>query len=157
MSDAHDLNRFVEAQGGCYELVLAELRRGKKRGHWMWFIFPQLDGLGRSETARRYALRSLQEAQAYLGHPVLGLRLRECVEALQDLTGVSAAEVLGEVDAVKLRSSLTLFREAGGGALFAAALDRWHGGQSDPATLALLYAGQDNAGAPVPELGGLPA
>lgn len=140
MSDPHDLNRFVEAQAGCYDNALAELRRGAKRGHWMWFVFPQLEGPGRSETAKRYAIRSIEEARAYLDHPVLGPRLRECVEALQDLTGVSAAEVLGEVDAMKLRSSLTLFREAGGGPLFAAALERWHGGQPDPATLALVGA-----------------
>ena len=140
MTHPFDLERFVDAQAGTYDAALAELRRGAKRGHWMWFVFPQLEGLGRSQTARRFAIRSLDEAQAYLEHPVLGARLRECVAALQDLTGVSTVEVFGDTDAVKLRSSLTLFIEAGGGALFAAALDRWHGGRPDPATLELLPA-----------------
>ncbi len=136
-----DLDRFVTAQAENYETALAEIRRGAKRSHWMWYIFPQIAGLGRSEMARHYALVSLDEARAYLAHPLLGARLRDCVAALQDLTGTSAVAVFGEIDAVKLRSSLTVFEAAGGGALFIAALARWFDGSTDPATLALIPAG----------------
>jgi len=138
MDDPYNLERFVEAQAGSYDTALAEIRRGAKRRHWMWFIFPQIAGLGRSEMARRFAIQSLDEARAYLDHPVLGSRLRESVAALQDLTGTTAEAVFGPIDAVKLRSSLTLFREAGGGPLFAAALDRWFDGVADRSTLDLL-------------------
>lgn len=133
-----DLDRFMSAQAAVYDRALAELRAGAKRTHWMWFIFPQLVGLGSSEMAVRYAIRSLGEARAYLAHPVLGPRLRECVEAMQGLATATAETVLGGIDAMKFRSSLTLFREAGGGPLFDAALDRWFGGLADPATLTLL-------------------
>lgn len=98
--DSFDLARFVEAQEGVYQSALAEIRRGAKRGHWMWFIFPQLRGLGHSAMAERYGIGSIEEARAYLEHPLLGQRLRECVEALQDLTGPSAADIFGEVDAM---------------------------------------------------------
>lgn len=135
MTDPYDLDRFVAAQAGSYQTALGEIRRGAKRSHWMWYIFPQIAGLGRSDMARRYAIRSLDEAEAYLAHPVLGARLRACVGALQDLTGGSANAIFGAIDATKLRSSLTLFNEAGGGALFAAALERWFGGEPDQATL----------------------
>jgi uncharacterized protein (DUF1810 family) len=119
--------------------TLAELRRGKKTSHWMWFVFPQLAGLGHSPTAQHYAVASLDEARAYLGHATLGQRLQDCVRTLQDLPhGNSAARVLGDVDAMKLRSSLTLFEAAGGGVLFSAALDRWFGGVRDDSTLTLL-------------------
>jgi uncharacterized protein (DUF1810 family) len=138
MSDPHDLDRFVAAQEGSYDTALAEIRRGAKRSHWMWYVFPQIAGLGRSATAQRYAIASLAEARAYLEHPLLGPRLRDCVSALQDLTSGTAEGVFGEVDAIKLRSSLTLFEAAGAGPLFAAALDRWFGGTRDPATLAIL-------------------
>jgi uncharacterized protein (DUF1810 family) len=138
VQDAFDLARFVAAQHGSYESALAEIRRGAKRSHWMWYIFPQLAGLGRSDMARRYAIRSIDEAHAYLAHPLLGSRLRACVEALQDLTGMTAVDVFGGVDAVKLRSSLTLFAAASGELLFAAALDRWFDGVRDEATLRLL-------------------
>lgn len=141
IADPFDLDRFLTAQGDSYEAALSEIRRGAKRGHWMWFIFPQIAGLGRSEMARHYAIRSLEEARAYLVHPVLGPRLRECVGALQDLTGVDAIHVFGEIDAVKLRSSLTLFGQADDGVLFAAALDRWFNGRADRATLDLLGGG----------------
>lgn len=105
----------------------------------MWFVFPQLAGLGRSRTAQHYAIASLDEARAYLEHPTLGQRLRDCVGAMQDLPhGNSAAIMLGDVDAMKLRSSLTLFEEAGSGVLLSAALDRWFGGRRDDATLRLL-------------------
>lgn len=138
MSDPYDLDRFVAAQDGSYETALAEIRRGAKRSHWMWYVFPQIAGLGRSAMAQRYAIASLAEAQAYLDHPLLGARLRESVSALQDLTSGTAESVFGEIDATKLRSSLTLFEAAGAGPLFAAALDRWFGGTRDPATLAVL-------------------
>lgn len=138
MTTAFDLNRFVTAQADSYGTALAELRRGAKRSHWMWFIFPQIAGLGRSDMARRYAIGSLDEARAYLAHPLLGARLRECVGALQDLTGTTAQAVFGPVDAMKLRSSLTLFISAEGGDLFSAALERWFGGEADPATTARI-------------------
>ena len=138
MTDPYQLARFLDAQDGIYEQALAEIRRGAKRSHWMWFIFPQIAGLGRSAMSRRYAIASIDEARAYLEHPVLGCRLRTCISALQDVTGRSAVAVFGDIDAAKLRSSLTLFLEAGGGPLFAAALDRWFAGERDGATLKLL-------------------
>ncbi|AUW60362.1 DUF1810 domain-containing protein [Sphingobium sp. SCG-1] len=138
MTDRFNLQRFIDAQQGSYETALAEIRKGQKRSHWMWFIFPQIFGLGRSHMARRYAITSLDEARAYLDHPVLGQRLRSCVAALQDLEPTTADVVFGPVDAVKLRSSLTLFAEASEEPFFAAALDRWFGGEKDKATLALL-------------------
>lgn len=104
MSDPDDLDRFVAAQAGVYLSALAEIGRGVKRGHWMWFIFPQLAGLGSSARSRHYAIRTLEEAQAYLAHPVLGDRLRECVAALQDLSGGTAQAVFGEVDCRDRRS-----------------------------------------------------
>ena len=141
MSDPFDLDRFVAAQAGSYQTALSEIRRGAKRSHWMWYVFPQVAGLGRSDMARQFAIRSLDEARAYLAHPLLGVRLRESVAALQDLTGVTAAAVFGEVDAMKLRSSLTLFAEAGAGPLFTAALERWFDGEKDQATLSWLGRG----------------
>ena len=139
MTGMFDPNRFVAAQAAIYEEALAEIGHGRKRGHWMWFVFPQLAGLGHSATARHYAIASLDEARAYLLHPLLGQRLRTAVETLQDLEpGLTAQAVFGEIDALKLRSSLTLFEAAGGERLFAAALDRWYGGRRDEATLRLL-------------------
>ncbi|RYD86853.1 MAG: DUF1810 domain-containing protein [Sphingomonadales bacterium] len=137
-TEDHDIDRFVAAQVGTYDAALAEIRRGRKRSHWMWFVFPQLAGLGHSAMARHYAIGSLEEARAYLDHPLLGERLRACVEALQDLDQSDAERVFGPVDALKLHSSLTLFALAHGGRLFDAALDRWFDGRRDPATLALL-------------------
>lgn len=139
--DSYQLDRFIAAQAETYEDALAEIRRGRKRGHWMWFVFPQFTGLGHSSTARHYAIGSLEEARAYLDHPVLGERLRACVEALQDLDRSDPQAVFGSIDAIKLRSSLTLFELAGGGRLFGAALDRWFEGHRDPATLALAKRG----------------
>ncbi|MGX6446901.1 DUF1810 domain-containing protein [Patulibacter sp. S7RM1-6] len=138
--DPHDLQRFVDAQGGgTYEQALAELRAGRKTSHWMWFVFPQLEGLGRSPTAQRYAIRSLDEARAYLGHRPLGPRLCEAAGALAELPGHDAAAVLGEVDAAKLRSSMTLFlRAAPDERVFQDVLDRYFGGDPDPATDRLL-------------------
>jgi uncharacterized protein (DUF1810 family) len=133
-----DLERFVHAQEADYQVALAEIRRGGKRSHWMWYIFPQIDGLGHSAMSRRYAIRSLDEARAYLDHPLLGQRLRDCLGALQDLTGTTAEQVFGTVDAAKLRSSLTLFLAVANEPLFGAALERWFGGNRDARTLALL-------------------
>ena len=136
-----DLERFVRAQdgNGTYATALAELRRGRKVSHWMWFVFPQLAGLGRSSTARYYALESLTEAQAYFAHPVLGPRLVEAARALSELEGLSAEDVLGGIDALKLRSSMTLFaRAAPEEPVFPEVLDRYFGGLPDRATEALL-------------------
>jgi uncharacterized protein (DUF1810 family) len=134
-----DLSRFVEAQDGSYERALAELRAGRKAGHWMWFVFPQVAGLGRSPTAQHYAIGDLDEARAYLTHPVLGPRLVECAQALLDLPGDDAATVLGPVDAVKLRSSMTLFAHADPAQpVFRAVLERYYGGREDEATTSRL-------------------
>jgi uncharacterized protein (DUF1810 family) len=141
-SDPFELSRFVAAQESIFDRALAEIRRGRKQSHWMWFIFPQLLGLGHSDMSRRYGIGSLGEARAYLDHPVLGQRLRLAVEALQDLAQTNADEAFGSVDATKLRSSLTLFIEAGGGALYEAALGRWFSGVKDAETLRLLEARQ---------------
>ena len=133
----HDLERFREAQdaGGTYGRALAELRAGRKTSHWMWFVFPQIAGLGRSATAHCYAIGSLAEARAYLADPVLGERLRECARALVELEGRSAGEVLGTVDAMKLRSSMTLFaRAAPEEPLFGDVLERYFDGEPDPET-----------------------
>lgn len=138
MTQPDDLDRFVTAQEASYDTALAEIRRGAKRTHWMWFVFPQISGLGTSATSQRYAITSLDEARAYLAHPLLGRRLRECVAALQDLTGTTTESVFGSVDAAKLRSSLTLFIATGAGPLFGAALDRWFDGVPDGATLRIL-------------------
>ena len=138
MTHPDDLDRFVTAQEASYDTALAEIRRGAKRTHWMWFVFPQIAGLGMSLTSQRYAITSLDEARAFLAHPLLGRRLRDCVAALQDLTGTTAESVFGSVDAAKLRSSLTLFIAAGADQLFDAALDRWFEGVPDDATLRLL-------------------
>lgn len=138
MSDEQGLERFVAAQEPIYSRALDEIRRGRKRSHWMWFIFPQLAGLGRSAMAQQFAIADGEEARAYLAHPLLGARFVECVTALQDLTSSDPVAVFGEVDAKKLRSSLTLFEAVGGHALFAAALDRWFAGERDPKTLGLL-------------------
>lgn len=137
MGDPFNLERFVDAQEDVYATALAEIRAGAKSSHWMWFIFPQLAALGQSATAKRYGIESIEEARAYLEHPVLGTRLRECMKALQALPAGKAEQVFGPIDALKLRSSLTLFDAAGGGPQFAAALNRWFG-CADTKTLALL-------------------
>lgn len=134
-----DLDRFVAAQEDAYSRALAELRQGRKQSHWMWFVFPQAAGLGRSEPARRYGIASREEARAYLAHPILGPRLRKCTEAMLGHRGRSAEEILGPTDAVKLRSSMTLFElTAAEPGLFAAALEAFHEGKRDEATLELL-------------------
>jgi uncharacterized protein (DUF1810 family) len=137
VNDSFDLDRFVRAQdrGGTYDQALRELRAGRKTSHWMWFVFPQVAGLGRSETARAYAIDGIAEARAYLDHPVLGERLRECCRALLDLPTDDAEAVLGGIDAMKLRSSMTLFARADPDErLFAGVLDEFFGGEADPAT-----------------------
>ena len=136
-----ELERFVTAQdrGGTYEQALAELRRGLKTGHWMWFVFPQISGLGQSPTSRHFAIASRAEARAYLDHPVLGARLRECAAVVAGTTGRTAVEIFGGIDAQKLRSSMTLFaRVAPTDALFQQVLDRFFDGQSDSSTDRLL-------------------
>lgn len=138
MTEEDGLELFVTAQEQIYPRALDEIRRGRKRTHWMWFVFPQLAGLGRSAMAQLYGLAGADEARAYLAHPLLGARYVECVGALQDLPGSDPVAVFGEVDAVKLRSSLTLFESVSENRLFAAALDRWFGGERCPTTLARL-------------------
>ncbi len=141
VDDPFDLQRFVAAQdaGGTYGTALRELRQGRKTSHWMWFVFPQLAGLGRSETARSFALHGPDEARAYLAHPVLGPRLRECARALTELAADDPVAVLGSTDAQKLRSSMTLFAVvAPDEPVFREVLDRWFDGRSDPRTHELL-------------------
>jgi len=139
MADPFDLERFLKAQEEAFEIALEELRSGRKSSHWIWFVFPQIAGLGHSPTAQHYAIRSLEEAHAYLAHSVLGARLHECLKALQLLETDDAQSVLGDLDAMKFRSSLTLFAEADpGDAIVDAALDRWFGGERDAKTLQLL-------------------
>jgi uncharacterized protein (DUF1810 family) len=138
-SDIYDLERFVTAQRGTYDRALAELGRGKKTSHWMWFIFPQFAGLGSSATSRFFAIRSEDEARAYLGHPLLGPRLRACTEAVNAHEGLSAEDIFGRIDAVKLRSSMTLFDHVGtDDEPFAQCLDTYFAGRRDPKTLVLL-------------------
>jgi len=139
--DPFSLGRFLEAQGRSYETALSELRAGEKRSHWIWYVFPQLRGLGHSDNAQYYGITSLDEARAYLADPILGKRLHECVDALLKLKDTSAETVLGYVDALKLRSSLTLFRIASpGDNAFVHALDRYFSGKLDPHTITLLEA-----------------
>ena len=134
-----DLERFVAAQEGVYDGALRELRAGRKTGHWIWFVFPQVVGLGRSEMSHRYGIVSLAEAQAYAAHPVLGARLRECAEALLTARSTNAEDILGSIDAVTVRSSMTLFRRAAPDEpVFGRILDRFYDGRADPATEAML-------------------
>lgn len=139
MDDPFDLRRFIEAQRLTYEDALAELRRGRKVGHWMWFIFPQVAGLGRSPTAQHYAIASLDEARAYLRDPVLGPRLRACVDAVNRHDGRSAHEIFGSPDDLKFRSSMTLFAQADpADPAFVEALRTYFQGEHDPLTLEKL-------------------
>ena len=139
MNDQHGLRRFVDAQDKVYARVRAELSSGRKTGHWMWFVFPQLTGLGRSPTAERYAISSLDEAEAYLAHPVLGPRLEECTQLVNAVEGKSLREIFGSPDDLKFRSSMTLFAHAAPEEpLFREALDKYCSGEEDPLTLALL-------------------
>jgi uncharacterized protein (DUF1810 family) len=139
MDDPYDLARFLDAQAGTYATALAEITAGAKRSHWMWFILPQLAGLGTSPTARRYALADTAEARAYLDHPVLGARLRACVAAALAVPDRSAHAIFGSPDDLKLRSCLTLFQHvAPKEPLFRQALERFFDGRPDPRTLELL-------------------
>ena len=138
-SDPFDLGRFVDAQAPVYRTVLAELSAGRKRSHWMWFVFPQLRGLGTSSAAVRYGISGLDEARAYLRHDPLGPRLRECTGLVNRIAGRSVEEIFGWPDDLKLRSSMTLFAHASDdNADFRAVLDRYYGGDEDPVTLRLL-------------------
>jgi uncharacterized protein (DUF1810 family) len=137
--DPYNLGRFVAAQEPVFDRVCEELRRGRKESHWMWFVFPQLRGLGRSVLALRYAIASLAEAAAYLAHPVLGPRLRRCVALVNAVTSRSAGDIFGYPDDLKFHSSLTLFaRSTADNADFAEALQKYFGGAFDPLTLDLL-------------------
>lgn len=141
MDDPFDLTRFVVAQAHNYEEALAEIAAGRKRSHWMWYVFPQIDGLACSSTAEHYAIKSVEEARAYLAHPLLGRRLLECAEALLRVQGRSAAEIFGFPDDLKLRSCATLFAAVSPEtAVFQRVLDRYYGGAPDDRTLALLDA-----------------
>jgi len=138
-ADPYDLARFLEAQAPVYDQALAEIRRGRKQSHWMWFVFPQIDGLGSSQMAKRYAIRSREEARAYLDHPVLGPRLRACAEAVLSVDGRTASEIFGSPDDVKLRSSATLFAAVShADSVFERVLARYYGAQRDARTIELL-------------------
>lgn len=139
MESEYDLERFVQAQDPVYADVLDELRAGHKRSHWMWFIFPQIAGLGRSSMAQRYAIANDDEAADYLAHPVLGARLRECANIVLSLQGLSANDIFGDPDDIKFRSSMTLFADtAPDEAVFQACIDKYFDGEPDPETLARL-------------------
>ena len=147
-----DLERFVAAQEGVYEGALRELRQGRKSGHWIWFIFPQLAGLGRSEMSRFYGIASLDEARAYLEHPVLGPRLRECVSAVLATSGTTADAIFGSLDAMKVRSSMTLFlRAAPNEPAFRQMLERFYSGTTDDITDVLLGWDETVTGEPMPD------
>jgi len=139
MGDRFQLQRFLDAQQPVYAAVLSELRAGRKRSHWMWFIFPQVAGLGHSATSKTFAVSSLTEAAAYLAHPTLGPRLRECAALVAGIDGRSVDEIFGHPDDLKFRSSMTLFaRAAPGEPIFDACLQKYFGGEPDPQTVALL-------------------
>lgn len=145
--DPHRLRRFADAQQSIYQQALGELRAGRKTGHWMWFIFPQIDGLGRSDMARTYAIKSRGEAAAYLRNEVLGPRLTECAEALLHVQGKSAHEIMGFPDDLKLQSCMTLFAHVAElGSVFHRVLGKYYGGMQDPKTLQLILAGMAPGG-----------
>ena len=146
MTDPFDLRRFLDAQAPIYARVVAELRRGQKQSHWMWFVFPQLAGLGHSAMAQRFAIASREEAVAYLGHGVLGFRLKECTALIMAVEGRTVREILGSPDDLKFQSSMTLFAVAAAdpASAFHQALDRWCRGAFDPQTLKLLEAGGES-------------
>jgi uncharacterized protein (DUF1810 family) len=139
MGDRFDLQRFLDAQASVYETAQAELRAGQKRSHWIWFIFPQISGLGSSPTSRRYAIASRQEAAAYLAHPVLGARLKDCTRLVNAVQGRTAYQIFGNPDCMKFQSCMTLFAEiAPDEAVFREALTKYYDGAPDQATLARL-------------------
>jgi uncharacterized protein (DUF1810 family) len=137
-SDPYDLERFVRAQATDYDQALSELREGKKRSHWMWYIFPQIEGLGLSPMSRQYSIKSAAEARAYFDHPILGPRLQECATVVYDIAGRSAFEILGAPDDMKLRSSATLFASISGGGIFEQLIQKYFDGQHDEKTLQAL-------------------
>jgi len=138
--DPYNLERFVEAQRGAFEQACAELRRGRKTGHWIWFIFPQIAGLGFSEMSQRYAIRSIEEARAYLAHPVLGPRLREVCGILNGIEGRTVYQIVGSPDDIKLRSSMTLFAKATKeNGVFVEVIRKYFGGELDDRTLELAF------------------
>jgi uncharacterized protein (DUF1810 family) len=140
MSSATDLERFLTAQATNYTQALAEIGQGRKRSHWLWYVFPQLAGLGLSQTAQFYTLKDLEEARAYLNHPILGLRLLEITSALLDIQGKTATQIIGSPDDIKLRSSMTLFNLVSPSIpIFQEVLEQYFTGQPDPKTLALLH------------------
>jgi uncharacterized protein (DUF1810 family) len=141
--DQFDLQRFVTAQAPVFDTVLAELRAGRKRTHWMWFVFPQLRGLGQSSTARFYGIGSLDEARAYHAHPLLGPRLTRCTRTVLESDAPSLHDIFGSPDDLKFRSSMTLFEAAVADPVFAQALDRWCAGERDPRTLTLCSGVQE--------------
>jgi uncharacterized protein (DUF1810 family) len=142
MNDIYDLDRFLRAQQGDYERALSEITSGQKRTHWMWYIFPQLDGLALSPTAKRYAIKSVEEARAYLEHPILGPRLLDCAEAVVRVEGRSATEIFGSPDDLKLKSCATLFSiVAPAGSVFDRLLEKYYRGARDGKTLELLGPG----------------
>ena len=138
MAARFDLDRFVAAQDPVFADVQDELRAGRKRTHWMWFVFPQIEGLGSSPTARRYAIASLEEAKAYLEHPILGPRLNDCTELVLQVDGRTARQIFGQPDDMKFRSSMTLFAGAGTDPVYAGAIRKYFGGEFDPLTVARL-------------------
>jgi uncharacterized protein (DUF1810 family) len=138
MTDPFNLQRFIDAQAPVYPQVISELRSGRKRSHWMWFVFPQTAGLGHSAMAHRYAIASRGEAVAYLEHPILGPRLTECTETVCSIRDRSIEQILGSPDDIKFRSSMTLFDAVSGDPVFRHALDKFYAGSSDSATLAIL-------------------
>lgn len=139
MNDPHDLERFVRSQIGMYDRALAEIRAGEKRSHWMWYIFPQLDGLGSSPTAKAFAIKNLAEAEAYLAHPILGPRLTASAEAALAVQNRSATQIFGSPDELKLRSSATLFAVVSPpDSVFHRLLEKYYGGRQDERTLRLL-------------------
>ncbi len=145
-TDPHDLSRFLNAQADSHEIALSEIRHGRKRSHWMWYIFPQYVGLGLSPTSQRYAIKSVAEAEAYLNDPVLGPRLVECSEAVLRVEGRTAHEIFGSPDDVKLKSSATLFAHVSpAGSVFERVLDRYFRGERDSKTLRLLGLPHDGA------------
>ena len=139
MAHNYNLQRFVDAQQSVFDTVIAELKQGRKRGHWIWFIFPQLKGLGHSANSEFFGIASLQEAAAYLEHPVLGPRLIECTQLINAAQGRSAEDIFGEIDAMKFRSSMTLFAKATpDNEVFLDALTKYFAGESDPLTIAIV-------------------
>jgi uncharacterized protein (DUF1810 family) len=146
VSDPHNLQRFIDAQEPSYRDALAEIRAGRKRSHWMWYVFPQFAGLGNSPMSARYAIRSKDEARAYLAHPILGARLMECAEAVLAINDRSARDIFGTPDDLKLRSSATLFAQLSPpGSVFERLLDKYYSSEPDPKTINLLATSTVNA------------